>query len=89
MSSIEAIAERKRALVERSAGHRNEMTRVYYEWQARTRVARQVTGVLKHPLVLTSIGLLLLKMPWRRAYKMSGWAWKGWRVLMLLRKVFI
>ena len=89
MASIAEIEERKRALVARSDAHRNEMTRVYYSWQARTQVARQVTGILKNPFVLTGIGLLLLKMPWRRTYRMGGWALRTWRFLMLLRRVFI
>lgn len=86
---IEQIGERKRALIASSDAQRNDLTRIYYGWQARTQVARQVTGILRNPFVLAGLGLVLLKLPWRRCYKMGGLAWRGWRLLMLLRRVFI
>ena len=89
MTKIEEIEAHKRRLVRRSDDERNEITRVYYQWQARTTVARQVTGILKNPFVLAGIGLLLLKMPWRRAYKMSGWGWKVWKLVRLFRRMWI
>jgi hypothetical protein len=89
MTKIEEIEAHKRHLVRRSDDERNEITRVYYQWQARTTVARQVTGILKNPFVLAGIGLLLLKMPWRRAYKMSGWGWRVWKLVRLFRRMWI
>jgi hypothetical protein len=89
MTKIEEIAARKQDLLRRSDDERNEITRVYYQWQARTTIARQVTGILKNPLVLAGIGLLVLKMPWRRAYKMSGWAWRLWKFVRVFKRMWI
>ena len=89
MTNLEEIAARKQALLEQSDAERHRISRVYYQWQARTNVARQVTGVLRNPLVLAGIGLVLLKMPWRRTYRFGGWAWKGWRLIRTIRRLFI
>ena len=89
MTNLEEIAARKQALLDQSDAERHRIARVYYQWQARTNVARQVTGVLKNPLVLAGIGLVLLKMPWRRTYRCGGWAWKGWRLIRTIRRMFI
>jgi len=89
MNPLEEIAARKQGLLTRSDAERNDIARVYYRWQARTSVARQVTGILKNPLVLAGIGLLMLKMPWRRAYKTSGWAWRVWKLVRTVRRMFI
>lgn len=89
MSSLEEIAARKQELLSKSDAERNQIARVYYQWQARTTVAKQVTGILKNPLVLAGIGLLLLKMPWRRTYRFGGWAWKGWRLIRTIRRLWI
>ena len=89
MTNLEEIAARKQALLDQSDAERHRISRVYYQWQARTNVARQVTGVLRNPLVLAGIGLVLLKMPWRRTYRFGGWAWKGWRLIRTIRRLFI
>lgn len=89
MNSREEVAARKQELLSKSDAERNRIARVYYQWQARTTVARQVTGILKNPLVLAGIGLLLLKMPWRRTYRLGGWAFKGWRLIRVIRRLWI
>jgi hypothetical protein len=89
MNDLEEIAARKQALIGRSDGERNDIARIYYRWQARTQVARQVTRILKNPFVLGGIGLLLLKLPWRRTYKLSGWAWRAWRLVRTIRRMWI
>jgi len=89
MTKIEEIAERKQALARRSDDERNKITRVYYQWQARTAVARKVTSILKNPFVLAGIGVILLKMPWRKTYKMSGWAWKVWKLARFFKRMWI
>ena len=89
MTKIEEIAARKQELVRRSGDERNEITRVYYQWQARTVMARQVGSILKNPFVLAGIGLLVLKMPWRRTYKMGGWAWRVWKLVRVFRRMWI
>ena len=88
-TGITAIEDRKRALVTASDAHRSDLALAYYRYQARTQVARQVTNIIRNPFVLTGLGLVLLKLPWRRCYRMGGVAWRGWRFLMLLRRVFI
>ena len=89
MTKIEEITARKQELVRRSGDERNEITRVYYQWQARTVMARQVGSILKNPIVLAGIGLLVLKMPWRRTYKMGGWAWRVWKLVRVFRRMWI
>ena len=89
MDSLEEITARKQALISRSDAERNNIALVYYQWQARTSVARQVTGILKNPLVLAGIGLVLLKMPWRRSYKFGGWAWRAWKLVRTIRRMWI
>jgi len=89
MTRIEEITARKQELARRSDDERNEIKRVYYQWQARTTVARQATSFLKNPLVLTGLGLLLLKLPWRRTYKMGGWAWRLWKFVRVFRRMWI
>ena len=32
--------------------------------------------------ILAGLGLVALKMPWRRAYRWSGWFWLGWKMLL-------
>jgi len=86
---LEEIAARKQELLARSDLGCYEMAQVYYKWQARTQVTRQITGFFRNPLVLAGLGLLALKMPWRRAYRWSGWLWRGWKTLRIFRRMFI
>ena len=72
MSTLDEIALRKQELLSQSEADRNRIARKYYQWQARTHATRQVTRILKNPLVLAGIGLVLLKMAWRRSYKLGG-----------------
>ncbi|HVK58147.1 MAG TPA: hypothetical protein VM735_05140 [Candidatus Kapabacteria bacterium] len=89
MTNIEDITARKQALLARAETERNKIARTYYQWQARTHATRQVTRILKNPLVLAGIGLLALKMPWKRTYKFGGWAWKAWRLVRMVRRMWI
>lgn len=89
MTQLEEIAARKQELLAQAEEERNHIARRYYQWQARTHATRQVTRILKNPFVLAGIGLVLLKMPWRRSYKFGGWAWKGWRLVRMIRRMWI
>ena len=89
MKGLETLEERKRNLLERSDNERLNIARVYYQWQARSQVARQTFGIFKNPLVLAALGVVALKMPWRRAYRLGGWGWKGWKLLRLVRRMWI
>ncbi|HEX7862311.1 MAG TPA: hypothetical protein VF773_18385 [Verrucomicrobiae bacterium] len=89
MNRLEELAARKQALLNKSEGERTRIARTYYGWQARTHAARQVTRILRNPIVLAGIGLLALKMPWRRTYKLGGWAWKSWRLIRTIRRMWI
>jgi hypothetical protein len=89
MSTLEELAERRRALVERSDSERFHIASIYYQWNARSNVTRKTLGILKHPLVLAGLGLFMLKMPWRRTNKMSGWIWKSWRLLRLVQRMWV
>ncbi len=84
--ALEELAQRKQALVARSDASRLEMARVYYQYQARTVLARKMTSFFRNPLVLAGLGLLALKMPWRRTYRLGGWAWRAWRLLRSIRR---
>jgi hypothetical protein len=86
MSRIDEIAGRKQRLIADSDARRNEIARVYYQYQARTLLARQVTGFLRNPLVLAGLGLLALKMPWRRTFRFGGWVWRVWRLFRTVRR---
>jgi hypothetical protein len=89
MTNLEEIAARKQELLGRSDSQRFEIARTYYQWHARTNTARQVTRVLKNPFFLAGVALVALKMPGRRAYRFGGWAWKGWRLVRTIRRMFI
>jgi hypothetical protein len=89
MNAFEELAERKSGLLRRSDAERTNIARVYYQWQARSQVARRTLGIFRHPLVLAGLGLFALKMPWRRAYRMSGWAFKGWRIVRLVQRMWL
>jgi hypothetical protein len=86
MTRLEEIVARKQQLVAHSDAARNNMARIYYRYQARTLIARKITSLFTHPLVLAGLGLFALKMPWRRAYKLGGWAWRIWRLLQTVRR---
>ncbi|HTG43355.1 MAG TPA: hypothetical protein VK633_02365 [Verrucomicrobiae bacterium] len=86
MNRLDEIVVRKQQLLAESDAGRNEMARVYYLYQARTLMARQAASFFKNPLVLAGLGIFALKMPWRRAYKLGGWAWRGWRLLRTIRR---
>ena len=86
MTALEEISARKQLLIARSDGARSEIARLYYQAQARTFFARKVGSFFKNPLVLAGLGLFALKMPWRRAYRVGGWAWRIWRLLRTVRR---
>jgi len=86
MSALDQIVARKQALIAKSDDKRNDIARIYYEYQARTVLTRQITKLLRNPLVLAGIGLVALKMPWSRVYRLGGWAWRGWRLLRFVRR---
>jgi len=86
MTRLEQIIAHKQRLIAESDAARNNMARVYYQYQARTLMARKITSFFKNPIVLAGLGLFALKMPWRRACKMGGWAWRIWRLLQTVRR---
>ena len=87
MKTLPEITARKQQLIADSDAGRYEIARVYYQYQARTMAARQIAGFLRNPVVLAAIGLVALKMPWRRAYRMGGWAWRCWGVVRMVRRI--
>jgi hypothetical protein len=89
MSRLDEITARKQRLIGDSDQARNEIARVYYRYQARTVIARQVTAFFKNPLVLAGLGLFALKMPWRKAYRLGGWGWRVWRLLRTIRRFVV
>ena len=89
MNSFEELAERKRRLLERSESERTNIARVYYQWQARTQVARHTLKIFRNPLVLAGMGFLVWKLPWRRAYRLGGWGFKAWRLLRLVQRMWL
>ena len=86
VNGLEAVTEQKRLLLERANEERNDIARKYYQWQARGEVARKTTRLFRNPIVLASLGLLALKLPWRRTYKAGGWFWKGWKLFRIFRR---
>jgi hypothetical protein len=86
MTRLEEITARKEQLLAASDAERNEIIRVFYRYQARTFFATKVTSFFKNPLVLAALGFFAWKLPWRRAYRLGGWAWRGWRLLRTIRR---
>jgi len=86
MNQLELLAAKKQALVELSNEQRNNAARVYYQWQARTSVARNVTGIFRNPIVLAALGFLAIKLPWRKSMKLGGWFWKSWKLLRVVKR---
>jgi hypothetical protein len=89
MNALEELEKRKRLLLARADGERTNIARIYYQWQARSDVARRTLGIFRNPLVLAGLGILALKMPWRRAFRFGGWAFKGWRLLRLVQRMWL
>jgi hypothetical protein len=84
---LEEIAARKEALIVRSMHERNDIAHAYFRWQARTQMARQVTAFFRNPWVLAGLGMVALKLPWRRTFKWSGWVWRGWKLWQSVRRM--
>ena len=93
MNRLDEIAARKQKLIADSDAARFEIARTYYRHQARTMartmVVRQVVSFFKNPVVLAALGLFALKMPWRKAYRLGGWAWRAWALLRTIRRFVV
>jgi hypothetical protein len=89
VNALEDITARKQSLLNRSDSERMEIARVYYQWQARSNVARQTLGIFRNPWVLAGLGIFVLKMPWRRTYRLGGWAFKTWRLLRWAQRIWL
>jgi hypothetical protein len=89
MNHLDDLAERKRQLLARSDDERLNIARVYYQWYARSEVARRSFAIFRNPLVLAGLGIFALKMPWRKAYRLSGWGFKAWRLLRLVQRIWL
>jgi hypothetical protein len=86
---LEQITERKRTLLDQAEAQRLELAVLYTSLERPARVATQVNTFFRNPFVLAGAGICALKMPWRRLFRVSGWAWKGWkwfRVIKTLRR---
>ena len=86
MTTLEEITARKHKLLADSEAERGEIARVFYRYQARTALARQVMSIFRNPVVLAALGLFTLKMPWRKARRLGGWAWKAWGLMRIIQK---
>lgn len=79
------INRRKHLLLDRTEAQRIELATFYATIERPARMAGQVNTFLRNPFVIAGMGVCALKFPWRRLFKVSGWAWKGWKWFRLLK----
>jgi hypothetical protein len=84
---FEQLAARKAALLALTEAQRLELAVLYTSFERPARVVTQVNSFLRNPFVLAGLGLCAAKLPWRRLFKVSGWAWKGWKWVKLFKTV--
>jgi hypothetical protein len=79
------ITERKAQLVNLAASQRTNLGAIGRVWEQPFRVASQVNSFMRNPLVLAGLGLVMAKMPWRRLFKVSRFAYKGWKIMKIVQ----
>lgn len=89
-SNPEEFARRREELIARAEAQRVEIGYQTQRLCAPLRMAETafntVNTVRRSPLLMTGIGLLLLKTPWRRLAIVPKVAWRGWQVLQFARR---
>jgi hypothetical protein len=81
------IALRKSLLLDLIEAQRLEMAVLYTSVERPARLASQVNHLVRNPFVVAGLGVFAAKLPWRRFFRVSGWAWRGWKWYKLLRTV--
>jgi hypothetical protein len=84
-SYIREVEERKTRLRGVAAVQRVQLKQITTAWRRPAQVVSSVNSFVRNPFVLAGFGLLMAKMPWKRAIKVSRFAYKGWKILKVLQ----
>jgi hypothetical protein len=84
---FDQLAKRKAALLDLTDAQRLELAVLYTSFERPARTVTRVGNFVRNPFVLAGMGLFAAKLPWRRVFKVSGWAWKGWKWFKLFKTV--
>ena len=84
---IQEVTARRRALQSVAAGQRSQLGAAIAVWQKPARTVSAINNFVRNPLVLAGFGLIMAKMPWKRLFKVSRFAYKGWKIVKILQLV--
>lgn len=84
------LAQRRERLVARSDELRRQLSDHCRAFQGPVQAAGLVyglaAGLRRSPLLITGLGILLMKTPWRSVARLPKLAWRGWQILQFIRK---
>lgn len=87
----EQLARKREQLVARADGQRAQLSEYWRRLEPPAQLAAGVFGLVnsvrRSPLLITGLGLLLLKTPWRRLARAPLLIWRGWSVLNFVRRL--
>ncbi|MGV3772359.1 MAG: hypothetical protein ACO1QB_05620 [Verrucomicrobiales bacterium] len=85
-SSIHLLEERKGRLLAQ-AGAQREQVRLHFREALRPiQMAGTFTKIATNPLVLLGLSALTVKLPWKRAFKVGRFVFKGVKMFRLVRR---
>ena len=87
------LVQHRNELIARSDALRGELSqsyqRIYRQFETPVRAAGVLAGFVaslrQSPLLVTGVGLVLMKTPWRRLARLPLLVWQGWKILRFLR----
>ncbi len=89
-SKSERLARRREQLVALADRQRAELTSYSQGVKGPLRVAEIVVGLAnslrRSPWLVAGLAFLLVRTPWRKLARYPKWAWRGWRILRLVRR---
>jgi hypothetical protein len=85
------LAQRREALVARAELQRARLAREYQRFDGPVRIAGAAftfaSALGRSPLALTATAALLAKTPWRKLARLPKLAWRGWKIIRLVRRL--
>lgn len=85
-SNVHLLEERKARLLA-EAGAQREQVRLYFrEVQRPIKMAGTFTKIATNPLVLLGLSAITIKLPWKRAFKVGRFVFKGIKLFRLARR---
>lgn len=85
-SSIHLLEERKGRLLALAGAQREQVRLHFREVQRPVQMAGRFTKIATNPLVLLGLSALTIKMPWKGAFKMGRFVFKGIKMFRLVKK---